>query len=102
MLLRGSHISIQLVAVFFLGIGLSGCTRKRSEAIVIGKEHIDIAEIKPSPTPAASGEAKVEPAPAAENDEAASREMGPDEIEVNGTVMKKEVRGTSKDPRATT
>jgi len=90
MLLRSSFIPLRLAVAFFLALSLAGCWKKRGEAIVVAKEHIDVAEIKPSPSPGASPV----------NEEPAYREMAPDEIEVDGTVMKKEVRGTSKDPRA--
>src|SRR5205085_5664649 len=77
-----------------------GCSKKRSEAIILAKEHIDIAAPKPSPTatPPIDG-VKDRPAdtPA---EEVTLREMAPDEIAVDGFVMKKDARGTSKDPRA--
>jgi hypothetical protein len=44
-----------------------------------------------TPEPEADAEAEPEPEP---------REMAPDEIAVDGVVMKKAVRGTSRDPRA--
>ena len=84
MLIRG-------LVVLSIALSLSACSKKRSAATVIAKEHIDIAEAKPSPSP--------EPTPV--ETEITSVEMKPDEIEVDGYVMKKEVRGTSKDPRAT-
>lgn len=67
-----------------------GCAKKHGEAIVVAKEHIDVAEVKPSPSPGAEFV----------NTEPRIQEMAPDEIEVDGIVMKKGVRGTSKDPRA--
>lgn len=90
MLLRSGFLPLRLAFPFFLALSLAGCGKKRGEAIVVAKEHIDIAEIKPSPSPGASPV----------NEEPVYREMAPDEIEVDGIVMKKEVRGTSKDPRA--
>jgi hypothetical protein len=90
MLLRPGPVPLRLAIVYFLALGLAGCAKKRGEAIVVAKEHIDVAEIRPSPSPGAS--------PIIE--EPAIREMTPDEIEVDGVVMKKNVRGTSKDPRA--
>ena len=54
------------------------------------EEDIDIAGAKPSPAPSPPAETKIP-----------SVEMKPDEIEVDGYVTKKDVRGTSKDPRAT-
>ena len=81
---------IRPAVVFFLALGLAGCAKKHGKAIVVAKEHIDAAESKPSPSPGSS--------PASE--EPVIREMEPDEIEIDGVVMKKEVRGTSKDGRA--
>jgi len=96
MLIRGNFI----IALLF-GLSLSACDKKRSEAVVIAKEHIDVAEVKPSPTAARpSEEAREKAADSKANEEAVSREMAPDEIDVDGFVMKKEVRGTGKDPRA--
>ena len=90
MVLRSALVPLRLAFPFFLALGLAGCWKKRGEAIVVAKEHIDVAEIKPSPSPGASPV----------NEQPEYREMAPDEIEVDGIVMKKEVRGTSKDPRA--
>ena len=87
---RPSIVPLRFAIEFFLALNLAGCAKKHGEAIVVGKEHIDVAEIKPSPSPGVS--------PASE--EPVIREMEPDEIEVDGVVIKKEVRGTSKDGRA--
>ena len=76
-------------------------------AEVLEKEHIAARE--PSPTP--TSPAPAPPSPAADNPEASPTEstesntdwepkVAPDEIVVDGTVMKKDVRGTSRDPRA--
>jgi hypothetical protein len=83
---------IRPAVVFFLALSLASCAKKRGDAIVVGKEHIDVAEAKPSPSPGASPV----------NEEPVIREMAPDEIDVGGIVMKKDVRGTSRDPRAGT
>ena len=83
MLIRG-------LVVLFAALTLIACSKTRSAATVVGKEHIDIAEAKPSPSP--------QPTPV--ETEITSVEMKPDEIEVDGYVMKKDFRGTSKDPRA--
>jgi hypothetical protein len=98
MVISGRLVSLQLVVALLLAV--SGCSKKRSEAIVIAMEHIDVAAPKPSPTATPSmDDVKDRPAdPPAE--EVTLREMAPDEIDVDGFVMKKEVRGTSKDPRA--
>jgi len=92
MLIRGNFI----IALLF-GLSLSACDKKRSDAVVIAKEHIDVAEVKPSPTAARPSEKAADPKA---SEEPVSREMAPDEIDVDGFVMKKEVRGTGKDPRA--
>jgi hypothetical protein len=82
--------SLRFVFVFFVALGLTGCWKKSGHAIVVAKEHIDVAEIKPSPSPGSSPV----------NEEPVYQERAPDEIDVDGIVMKKDVRGTSKDPRA--
>ena len=74
-------------------LSLAACAKKSGEAIVVSKEHIDAREANPSATPASEPPAR---------EESTLREMAPDEIDVEGFVMKKEVRGTSKDPRAST
>ena len=86
------RISAGLLALAFL----AGCERKFSEAIVAEKEHIAVQEPMPSPTasPALVGES---PAPSPEEEE---RELAPDEVVVGGVVIKKALRGTSRDPRA--
>lgn len=95
MIPRRCFVPLSAGVVLFVAVTLSSCDKKRSEAIVISKEHIDVAEVKPSPTPeATSDETKTV------SETTAYREMAPDEIDVDGFVMKKEVRGTSKDPRA--
>ena len=88
-------------AVFAAAIG-GGCTRNVGDAIVLEKEHIDAAE--PSPTPAAVAiESTANPNPnASPTDETYQEELAPDEVAVDSYVMKKNVRGTGKDPRAQT
>jgi hypothetical protein len=90
MFLRAVLISFRFSLAISLALSVASCAKKRGEAIVVAKEHIDVAESKPSPSPGASPV----------NEEPVYREMAVDEIEVDGIVMKKEVRGTSKDPRA--
>ncbi|HKP92312.1 MAG TPA: hypothetical protein VJS88_00320 [Chthoniobacterales bacterium] len=88
----------------------AGCTRNLGEAVVLEKEHIDAAEPSPTPAPtpvATSTENAVRPEPAASPEASASKEpvqteLAPDEIVVDTYVMKKDVRGTKKDPRAST
>lgn len=81
-----------LLAIFCL----AGCEKKSGEAIVVAKEYIaaapPISETSPAGSPASPNEISTtseEPRP-----------IGDDEITVDGHVMKPEVRGTSRDPRA--
>jgi hypothetical protein len=78
-----------VVAVFLI-IAVTGCEKKRGESVVIAKEHIDAA-LPTAETPNAQS------APSADEH---LRPMRDDEIAVDGYVMKPEVRGTSRDPRA--
>jgi hypothetical protein len=66
-----------------------GCEKNRGDAVVLTKEHIDAAptELTPDAKPESSREVQIRP-------------MTDDEIAVDGLVMKPEVRGTSRDPRA--
>lgn len=73
-----------------LMMGFAGCDKKSSEAVVLSKEHIDAAppnEETPKAQSTTTPEAEIRP-------------MADDEIAVDGYVMKPEVRGTSRDPRA--
>jgi hypothetical protein len=74
----------------FLIIALTGCEKKSGEAVVLAKEHIPaappIAETPNAESPASPDE---QPRPIAD-----------DEITVDGYVMKPQVRGTNRDPRA--
>jgi hypothetical protein len=94
MVIRGRCVLFQVIIVAAVAASLSGCSKKRSAAVVILKEHIEVAEAKPSPSPADAKDRTTEP------EVTTAPEMKADEIEVDGYVMKKEVRGTSKDPRA--
>lgn len=78
-----------VVAVFLI-IAVTGCEKKRGEAVVIAKEHIDAA-LPTAETPNAQS---------ARSPDEQRRPMRDDEIAVDGYVMKPEVRGTSRDPRA--
>lgn len=86
-----------LTALLALLLALSGCNRKHSAAVVLEKEYIAARETTPTPTaaPAAAESPIPDPTPEIE-----LREMAPDEIAVDGVVMKRAVRGTSRDPRA--
>jgi hypothetical protein len=78
------------VVAAFLLIAVTGCEKKSGEAVVLAKEHIDAALPK-AETPNAQSATGSEPQ---------IREMADDEIAVGGYVMKPEVRGTGRDPRA--
>jgi hypothetical protein len=96
MLVRTGLVSLRFAFVFFLALSFAACAKTRGEAIVVEKEHIDAAKIKPSPSPGSSPVKGSSPV----SEEPVIQEMAPDEIDVDGIVMKKDVRGTSKDPRA--
>jgi hypothetical protein len=89
---------------------LSSCTKNLGEAVVLEKEHIDAAQPSPTPGPTAmttlnENPARPEPVKSPEaspSDEPVQTELAPDEIAVDRYVMKKNVRGTGKDPRAST
>jgi hypothetical protein len=76
--------------VALLLIGFSACEKKSGEAVVLAKEHIDAA-LPTAETPNAKS---------ADTPDEHLRPMRDDEIAVDGYVMKPEVRGTSRDPRA--
>lgn len=93
-----------LVAVLAASVSVAGCWKKSGQAVVLEKEHIAAAE--PTPTPAPGAEQSASPkastpiAGESPSEEVVYREMAEDEIDVDGQVMKKDVRGTSRDPRA--
>lgn len=95
MLVRRGFVPLRIIAAVGLALALAGCSKKSGEAIVVSKEHIDAREPDPSPSPGGQSQTEEEPV-------YSEREMAPDEIVVEGHVMKKEVRGTSRDPRAAT
>ena len=78
-----------LVAALLM-IGFTRCEKKSGEAVVLAKEHIDAA-LPTAETP----NAQSAPSP-----DEQLRPMRDDEIAVDGYVMKPEMRGTSRDPRA--
>lgn len=106
--MRRDFFKLRLQAGLCFGAGLivvlsvTGCSKKSGVAVVLGKEHINAREAGPvSKAEASAG--RNEPAissNASIPSEGIVREMREDEIDVDGSVMKKEVRGTSKDPRA--
>ena len=89
-------------AGLILALSVAGCSKKSGLAVVLEKEHIAAGEVPPSPSPQQSPSPGA-PTPATDEvvyQETELRELKEDEIDVDGHVMKKEVRGTSKDPRA--
>ena len=84
-----TSVQASVVAAFVI-IAVTGCDKKRGEAVVLAKEYIDAA-VPTVETPNAQS---------ATTPEAEIRPMADDEIAVDGYVMKPEVRGTSRDPRA--
>lgn len=94
-----------LVAVVVASVSVTGCWKKSGQAVVLDKEHIAAAEITPTPAPTAGQSASPNhstptPSELASEEEVPLRELAEDEIEVDTYVMKKDVRGTSRDPRA--
>jgi hypothetical protein len=90
------------VAGLILTLSVAGCSKKSGLAVVLEKEHIAAGEVPPSPSPQQSA-SPGSPTPETNEvvyQETELRELGEDEIDVDGHVMKKDVRGTSKDPRA--
>lgn len=79
-----------LLATAFM---LIGCETRRGEAVVLEKEFIAAREPTPTPSPDPTSEEEDPPG-------VTVREMAPDEIDVDGYVMKGDVRGTGRDPRA--
>jgi len=88
-------------------LGFANCNKKSGEAVVLEKEHIAVRE--PTPTPiaepsASPTESTTEPIPGLSEStlsEEVITELHEDEVNAGGYVMKKNVRGTGKDPRAT-
>jgi hypothetical protein len=80
----------QCVIAALLMIGVTSCENNSGEAVVIAKEHID----------AALPNAETPNAQVAANSGEQLRPIADDEIAVDGSVMKPEVRGTNRDPRA--
>ena len=80
----GRLISMSLI------IGFSGCEKKSGQAVVLAKEHI-AAALPVADTPNAESTVSSNEQP---------RPMADDEIAVDGYVVKPEMRGTGRDPRA--
>lgn len=77
---------------------MAGCSKESGEAIVVEKEYIAAGEERGTPTPGATEASPSESAEAVEY--ATAKPLADDEIAIGNYVMKKNVRGTSKDPRA--
>ena len=98
-----------LVAALLIIACFAGCSKRTGEAIVTAKEYIAAGEEREqaTPSPAQTSAASVTPTPrpdeSVQYEEVELEEPKPlaeDEIVVDGYVMKKDVLGTSKDPRA--
>ena len=97
----------QVIPGFIAGMAVllsfAGCSKKSGKAEVLEKEHIAAREIvstptpDPNATPRAIAASSPEPSPRYEE----APELAEDEIDVDSYVMKKDARGTSRDPRAT-
>jgi hypothetical protein len=84
---------------------LSGCSKKSGKAEVLEKEHIAAMEVTPTPATqqsATPGDSTPPPTKLASEEETKAVVLAEDEIVVDTYVMKKDARGTSRDPRATT
>ena len=95
-------VMLRSAVVLFLALSLGACTKKTGVAIVVEKEHIDAADAYPSVTPSPTIADKRTATPSGSEPEYTERELAADEVVVDSFVMKKEARGTKKDPRATT
>lgn len=98
-----SPVILGFITGLALLLTLTGCSKKSGKAVVLEKEHIAAREIVSTPVPdQTSTPDKVtasssEPTPRVEE----APELAADEIVVDTYVMKKDARGTSRDPRAT-
>jgi hypothetical protein len=88
-----SKVILGFIAGLVVILTFTGCEKKSGQAIVLEKEHIAVMEAPPK-------EQAASPDKPATNDEQKLTELGKDEITVDTYVMKKNVRGTSRDPRA--
>jgi hypothetical protein len=92
-----------LVAGIFAVLSLSGCWKKSGDAMVLEKEHIAVREVTPTPTPRSSASSP-EPTPGSGETVTyeESKPLADDEVMIGSYVMKKDARGTGRDPRAIT
>lgn len=86
-------IVLRVFAGLLILVALAGCEKKRGDAIVLEKEHITAREMNASGATTPSGIEQPDHSREA-------TELAPDEIVVDGYVMKAEDRGTVRDPRA--
>jgi hypothetical protein len=86
----------RFIAGLLIVLCLAGCERQSGQAIVIAKEHVAPAPPTSETPSAGSGASRNE----ISTDAAQPRPIGDNEIAVDGYIMKPDVRGTSRDPRA--
>lgn len=108
--MRHTFLERRLRIIFgFMGavavtLAFAGCSKKSGKAVVLEKEHIaaremttPIAQQSASPSEPTPGPGKL-----ASQEEEKPQELAEDEVAVDTYVMKKDARGTSRDPRAMT
>jgi hypothetical protein len=97
--IRHCKFTSQLMLRYVIGLlailCLAGCEKQSGEAVVLAKEHIAASSIENTP----GTENSASPNESKSNDEQLPP-MSDNEITVDGYVMKPQVRGTSRDPRA--
>ena len=102
-MIKRSQIQIGVMLRLVLGLlaifCLAGCEKQSGEAVVLGKEHIAAAPPMSETSHPESTKTPAEPVVDSNSDEQ-PRPIGDDEITLDGYVMKREARGTSRDPRA--
>jgi hypothetical protein len=99
-----SQVVWGFIAGVTLILGLGGCSKKSGKAEVLEKEHIAVREFTPTPAPqksASPGDSTPASTKLASEDDSKALVLAEDEVVVDTYVMKKDVRGTSRDPRAT-
>ena len=97
------RILLGFAAGLIMILAFAGCSRKSGQAAVLEKEHIAAREITPTPAAqqsASPGEPTPSPGQLAPEREYKPRMLAKDEIVVDTYVMKRDARGTSRDPRA--
>jgi len=99
--------AVLIVGPLLLAV-VTGCSKESGEAIVVEKEYIAAGEELGTPTPGPATSAAEQDATATASppesgetvEYATAKPLAEDEIVIGNYVMKKNVRGTSKDPRA--